>query len=105
MVIVLDYPSGGLQIDCINTHLLQSGGMNALSLSGYSDHHHQIQKMCNWKGTTFKEYIREELQIFSQGMARDMKQCFHFVNILGGAYHDVTNTIINTDYNVNATEA
>ncbi len=40
---VLDYPTAkGIPIGRIDTHSLQSGGANALSLSGYSDT--QIQK-------------------------------------------------------------
>ena len=53
---VLEYPMAkGIQINRIDTHLLRSGGTNALSLSGYSDT--QIQKMGRWRGATFKEYI------------------------------------------------
>jgi hypothetical protein len=41
---VLNYPTArGIPVDCIDTHLLCSGGANALSLAGYSDT--QIQKM------------------------------------------------------------
>ena len=44
---VLEYPTvKGIPIDRIDTHLLQSGSANALSLSGYSDT--QIQKMGQW---------------------------------------------------------
>jgi hypothetical protein len=66
---VLEYPTAkGITIDCIDTHLLRSGGANALSLSGYSDT--QIQKMGRWRGATFKEYIQEELACFSEGCQR-----------------------------------
>jgi hypothetical protein len=52
----LDYPTAkGIPIDQIDTHLLRSGGANALLLVGYSDT--QIQKMGRWHGATFKEYI------------------------------------------------
>jgi hypothetical protein len=44
----------GVPIERINTHSLQSGGANALALTGYSDT--QIQKMGRWRGATFKEY-------------------------------------------------
>ncbi len=47
----------------VDTHSLCSGGANAPVLSGYLDT--QIQKMGRWKGTTFKEYIREELACYS----------------------------------------
>ena len=54
---LLSYPSTqGIPIERIDTHSLQSGGANALALSGYSDT--KIQKMGRWKGATFKEYIR-----------------------------------------------
>ncbi len=56
----LSYPTNkGIPITRINTHLLRSGGANALALVGYSDM--QIQKMGRWRGATFKEYIHEEL--------------------------------------------
>jgi hypothetical protein len=98
--LALEYPSRGFPIERIDTHSLRSGGANALSLAGYSDR--QIQKMGRWKGATFKEYIREELHTFSQGMSRHMKQHFRFVNIAGGAYYDVTETVLAMDYNINA---
>ena len=95
--IALEYPAKkGIPIDRIDTHSLRSGGANALSLSGYSDT--EIQKMGRWRSATFKEYIREELNIFSSGMTRDMRRHFNFVNIAGGVYHDVTNTIISRPY-------
>jgi hypothetical protein len=84
---LLQYPSTrGIPIACIDTHLLRSGGANALALSGYSDT--QIQKMGRWKGATFKEYIREELACYSAGMSTHMKRNFKFVNVSGNAYHD-----------------
>lgn len=87
--VALDYPSRkGIPIDRIDTHSLRSGGANALALSGYSDT--EIQKMGRWRSATFKEYIREELHIFSIGMSRSMKKPFNFVNIAGGVYHDIT---------------
>ena len=66
---VLEYSTAkGIPIDRIDTHSLRSGGVNALSLSGYSDT--QIQKMGRWRGAAFKEYIREELACFSEGMSK-----------------------------------
>jgi hypothetical protein len=66
---VLEYSTAkGIPIDRIDTHSFRSGGANALSLSGYSDT--QIQKMGRWRGATFKEYIREELACFSEGMSK-----------------------------------
>jgi hypothetical protein len=52
----------GIPIERVDTHSLRSGGANALALSGYFDT--QIQKMGRWKGTMFKEYIREELACY-----------------------------------------
>jgi hypothetical protein len=72
-VTVLEYPlAKGIPIDRIDTHSLRSGGANALSLSGYSDT--QIQKMGQWQGATFKEYIQEELACFSEGISKSMKK-------------------------------
>jgi hypothetical protein len=96
----LNYPvEKGIPIDRIDTHSLRSGGANALSLAGYSDR--QIQKMGRWRGKTFMEYIREELACFSTGMSKDMKKTFGFVNIAGGMFHDITDEVIDAEYNVN----
>ena len=85
----LSYPTGkGIPLQRINTHSLRSGGANALALAGYSDT--QIQKMGRWRGATFKEYIREELAVYSENMSRDMKTKFGFVNIAGNAFHDIS---------------
>ena len=101
---VLQYPElKGIPIERIDTHSLRSGGANALALSGYSDR--EIQKMGRWRSATFKEYIREELACFSRGMTRNMKRKFGFVNIAGGIYHDVTDTMITTQYNTFAVAA
>ena len=89
----LHYPqTRGIPIARVDTHSLRSGGANALSLSGYSDR--EIQKMGRWRSATFKEYIREELHCFSDGMSTKMRQKFNFVNISGGVFHDVTASII-----------
>ena len=101
---VLNYPTAkGIPIDCIDTHSLQSGGANALSLAGYSDT--QIQKMGRWRGATFKEYIREELACFSEGMSRSMKRTFDFVNIAGNAFNKITDDILDREYKVNVSAA
>ncbi len=93
----LDYPTAkGVPIDRIDTHSLQSGGANALSLAGYSDT--QIQKMGRWRGATFKEYIHKELACFSTGMLTSMKRKFDFVNIVGNAF--ITNTNVQ-EYEIN----
>jgi hypothetical protein len=54
--------------------------------------------MGHWKGKTFKEYIREELHNFSEGISRSMKKVIGFVNISGGIYHDITSTVMTTEY-------
>jgi hypothetical protein len=97
---LLQYSSTwGIPIARINTHSLRSGGANALAQSGYTDT--QIQKMGRWKGATFKEYIREELACYSAGMSTNMKRNFKFVDLSGNAYHDITTTCIESDYNMN----
>ena len=96
--IALQYPEfKGIPIQRIDTHSLRSGGANALSLAGYSDR--EIQKMGRWRSATFKEYVREELACFSAGMSTSMKRHFHFVNIAGGVYTDVTDQVIPLPYN------
>ena len=40
--------------------------------------------MGRWKGETLKEYKREELYCFAEGMSTAMKQDFKFANISGG---------------------
>ena len=63
----LNYPSlKGIPIDRVDTHSLRSGGANALSLAGYSDR--DIKKMGRLRGENFKEYTREELHCFVEGM-------------------------------------
>ena len=90
---ILDYPANkGIPIQRVDTHSLRCGGANALSLAGYSDS--EIQKMGRWRGATFKEYIRKELACFSAGMSSNMMRQFNFVNIAGGAYHDITPAIL-----------
>ena len=61
--------------------------------------------MGRWHGATFKEYIREELCCFSEGMSTSMKRDFNFVNIAGGAYHDVTAAVMLEEYNLNPSTA
>ena len=72
------------------------GGANALAVAGYSDT--QIQKMGRWRGATFKEYIREELACYSEGMSRAIKRKVGFVNISAGAFVDVTATVMAERY-------
>ena len=59
--------------------------------------------MGRWRGATFKEYVREELASFSEGMSTKMKQKFHFVNVAGNSMYDITENIIATDYTVHRT--
>ena len=93
----------GIPVERIDTHSLRAGGANAMSLAGYTDW--QIRKTGRWRGKTFKEYIREELHCFSKGMSKSMKKLFRFVNVAGGAYHDVTSTVMATRPNSNAAAA
>jgi hypothetical protein len=99
---ILDYPTAkGIPIKHINMHSLRSGGANALSLVGFSNT--QIQKMGRWHGATFKEYIQEELASFLEGMSKQMKQKFHFVNVAGNSFNNITDNPVATNYTVNAT--
>jgi len=99
----LKYPERGIPIERIDTHSLRAGGANALHLCGYEDR--EIQKMGRWRGETFKEYISDCLRGFSEGMSKDMRKKFNFVNIEGGVWHDVTSTTINSPYSINAKAA
>ena len=83
----------------MDTHSLWSEGANTLALSGYSDT--QIQKICCWKGVTFKEYIRKELGCYSEGMTKNMKRNFKFVNVSGNAYHGIMAKCLKEDSNIN----
>jgi hypothetical protein len=82
----------GIPIELINTHSLQIGGANPLALLGFSDTY--IQKLECWRGTTFKEYIREQLVFYLEGVTTKMKHKFKFVNVHGSAYHNVTSTCV-----------
>jgi hypothetical protein len=57
--------------------------------------------MGRWRGETFLEYIRESLCSFSEGMSEKMKKNFGFVSLEGGVYNDVTETILDSEYNLN----
>ena len=96
----LNYPSlKGIPIDRLDTYSLRYVGSNALSLAGYSDR--DIQKMVRRRGENFKEYIREELHCFAEGISTAMKKHFKIFNIAGGAYIklvDVTITTVVIDY-------
>ncbi len=100
----LDYPTAkGIPFNRINTNSLRSGGTNALSLAGYSDT--QIQKMGQWWGATFKEYIRKKLACFSAGMSMSTKRKFDFVNIAGNVFNTITNALIDREYDKNVSSA
>ena len=101
---LLNYPTRkGIPIKRVDTHSLRGGGVNALALLGYSDM--QIQKMGRWRGATFKEYIREELANYLDGMSTAMKTKFNFMNVAGNAFQDITDTVLSMDYNTDFTLA
>ena len=54
--------------------------------------------MGRWRGATFKEYIREQLACYSEGMTQAMKRIFKFVNVHGNSYYDVTSTCALSEY-------
>ena len=58
--------------------------------------------MGQWRRATFKEYVREELALFSEGMSTKMKQKFHFINVAGNSMYDITENIIASEYTVHA---
>jgi hypothetical protein len=58
-----------------------------------------------WRGTTFKEYIQEELVCFSKRMSKSMKKKFNFVNIAGNAFNTITDNLINREYEINVSAA
>jgi hypothetical protein len=70
-------------------------------LAGYSKQ--QIQKMGRWRGETFLEYVREGMAEYTIGMAEAMAKHFSFVSLEGGVYSDVTEAVVDQDYNVNVT--
>lgn len=79
----LNYEDRGIFEDQVDTHSLRAGGANALHLNGYSGR--EIQKMGRWRSDTFKEYITEGLNKFSEGMSKSMKKLFNYVNVQGRA--------------------
>ena len=58
--------------------------------------------MGQWRGGTFKEYIHEKLADFTVGISRDMKTRLNFVNVAGGAYHNVTEVVVEEGYRAGA---
>ena len=102
----LNYPSlKAIPIYRVDNNSLISGGANALSLAGYSNI--DIHKMGIRRGEKFKDYIREELNCFAEGMSTAIKNDFKFVNIAGREYSelvDITRTTVVSDYQP-ATEA
>jgi hypothetical protein len=93
----LDYEgTRGTPIKLINTHSLRIGGACALALGGFSDT--QIMKMGRWRSGAFREYVRENLSNYAEGMSKAMKKCHYFVNIDSGTYTDVSSICEQTDY-------
>ena len=74
----------GIPIERVENYYLRYGGDDAPLLAGYSNR--DMKKMGIWRGETFKEYIREELHCFAEGMSTAMKQYLKIVNISGRAY-------------------
>ncbi len=98
----LDYPTAkGIPINRIDTHSLRSGGTNALSLAGAEYSYTQIQKMSQWRGATFKEYMHKELACIFAGMLTGMKRKFDFVNNAGNAFNTITDILIERKYEIN----
>ena len=54
--------------------------------------------MGRWRGATFKEYVRENLSNYAEGMSRAMKKIHSFVNINAGAYKDVSSLCMDMEY-------
>ena len=73
-------------------------GTRGTPSTGYDDT--QICKMGRWWSQAFREYIRENLSNYAEGMSKAMKKCHHFVNIDAGTYTDVS-TICELDDNGN----
>jgi hypothetical protein len=61
--------------------------------------------MGRWCGATFKEYIREELACFLDGMSTSMKKQFEFVNVAGNAFSKITDKLMEQEYNINVSTA
>ena len=67
----LDYTSlKGIPVKRVDRNLLRSGEANALLLVGYSNRDIKNGEM--YRGN-FKEYTREELNCFAEGMSTAMK--------------------------------
>ena len=58
--------------------------------------------MGRWKEFVFTGYIQEESQIFLEEKSANKEKHFRLANNSGGAYHDITTTVISMDYNLNA---
>ena len=69
-----------------------------MALAGYSDT--KIQKMGRWRGATFKEYVRENLSNYAEGMSKAMKKIHGFVNIDAGAYKGVSSLCMDREYDM-----
>ena len=49
--------------------------------------------MGRWRSDAFKEYISEQLSTFTEGMSKNMKRSFNFVNVEGGVLHNITQQV------------
>ncbi|KAL7487379.1 hypothetical protein ACHAW6_012982 [Cyclotella cf. meneghiniana] len=96
---MLYYQVHSIPIESINTHLLQRGGPNALSLVRYSKI--QIQNMGSRRGKTCMEYIYNGLNFLSKGMSWDMQWTLGFINLTSSVWCDVTDVVMHMDYNAN----
>jgi hypothetical protein len=61
--------------------------------------------MGRWHGVPFKEYISEELACFLIGMSTSMKKQFEFVNMAGNAFSNITDELMEWEYNINVSTA
>ncbi len=61
--------------------------------------------MGRWRCATFKEYIREELACFSEGISTSIKKKFDFINIAGNAFKTITDDLIDREYEINVSAA
>jgi hypothetical protein len=57
------------------------------------------------RGNFQRIYIREELACYSEGMTKNMKRNFNFVNVSGNPYYEVMTKCLKEDYNINCAVA
>ena len=73
----------GFTKDVIGLHSLRSGGAMAMFLSGTSTI--VIRRIGRWSSEAFLEYIREQVEDFTAGVAQKMLTYENFSNLSGGA--------------------